>query len=173
MAKANAQVIADLKGLQMTVNEVDYSRCGYHIEVVMNDSQVRDFAKTLLDHKFYLGFVTAVHVKPAIEVIYQFANFNYPCRIKGRVSAGESGSVPTISDIFQGADWHERETRDFFGVDFVGHPNLKPLILAEEDADLKPLLKEDKKLKSLEAVSWQEEGSEPVKTKTNTKKTEE
>jgi len=57
--------------------------------------------------------------------------------------------VPTISDVYTGANWHEREVRDFYGVVFSGHPNLEPLILAEEDVDLKPLLKEEKKLKDL------------------------
>ena len=51
--------------------------------------------------------------------------------------------IPTISHIYQGANWHERETHDFFGIIFSGHPNLEPLLLPE-DADFHPLLKDFK-----------------------------
>ena len=71
--------------------------------------------------------------------------------------------VPSISNIYHGADWHERETRDFYGVVFSGHPNLKPLLLDEEDADFHPLLKEETNLKSLHEVSWPSEAPEVAK----------
>jgi len=51
--------------------------------------------------------------------------------------------VPTISAVFPGANWHERETHDFFGIRFAGHPNLIPLLLPE-DADYHPLRKDFK-----------------------------
>jgi NADH-quinone oxidoreductase subunit C len=37
--------------------------------------------------------------------------------------------LPTATGIFQGAAWHERETREMFGVHFDGHPHLAPLLL--------------------------------------------
>jgi len=39
--------------------------------------------------------------------------------------------LPTATSIFRGANWHERETAEMFGVDFAGHPNLVPLLLPE------------------------------------------
>jgi NADH-quinone oxidoreductase subunit C len=135
----------------------------------MQSDQVRGVAESLLTQGYYLVFVSAVHVAPTIEVIYQFAHFDELCRVKARVSAGEACQVPTISDIFQGASWHERETRDFFGVDFAGHPNLTPLILAEEDADLKPLLKDEKSLKSVEAIRWMKKDTDAEKPQKNQK----
>ena len=47
----------------------------------------------------------------------------------------------TISPVFPGANWHERETHDFFGIVFRGHPNLEPLLLPE-DATYHPLRKD-------------------------------
>ena len=41
----------------------------------------------------------------------------------------EGGSLPTLSDLWFGADWHERETAELFGIDFAGHPNLVKLLL--------------------------------------------
>lgn len=49
--------------------------------------------------------------------------------------------IATITDIYIGADWQERETYDFFGVNFVGHPNLVR-ILNEDDMDYFPMRKE-------------------------------
>jgi NADH-quinone oxidoreductase subunit C len=39
--------------------------------------------------------------------------------------------LPTITGLFRGANWHERETYEMFGVVFTGHPNLVPLLLPE------------------------------------------
>jgi NADH-quinone oxidoreductase subunit C len=107
----------------------------------------------MLDSEFYLDFVTAVHVKPAFQVVYEFANFNEPCRLIVKAMANEKGEIPTISDLYDGANWHERETHDFYGVVFTGHPDMRTLLLSEDDCDLKPLLKNDDKLLSLDAIT--------------------
>ena len=44
----------------------------------------------------------------------------------------DNAAVPSIVDIYPGAAWHERETHEMFGVDFAGHPGLKPLLLPPE-----------------------------------------
>ena len=53
----------------------------------------------------------------------------------------DNPSIATITDIFVGANWLERETFDFFGIQFQGHPNLTR-ILNEETMDYHPLRKE-------------------------------
>jgi NADH-quinone oxidoreductase subunit C len=44
----------------------------------------------------------------------------------------EAPVLPTVTTVFAGAAWHERETREMFGIDFAGHPGLTPLLLPEE-----------------------------------------
>jgi NADH-quinone oxidoreductase subunit C len=44
----------------------------------------------------------------------------------------EGGSLPSVHDLWAGADWHERETAELFGVAFDGHPHLAKLLLPEE-----------------------------------------
>ena len=148
-------LINDLRNLPATVNEVDYRKQGYHLEVELTSGQVRKFASLLRDRSFYLVFVSAVHIAPVIQVIYQFACFDRPCRIVGRAPVADYGSMPTISDIFDGANWHERETKDMFGVVFSGHPYLKPLLLTEEELDLKPLLKSEDAVKTMDKICRQ------------------
>lgn len=146
-------VITALKQLPARVQEVDYRQRGYHLEVFLEPAQLRPFAQLLRSGDFYLNFISGLHVQPAIEVSYQFANHSFPCRLLARATVDTAGSLPTISDIFQGANWHERETKDFFGVIFTDHPNLKPLLLAEDMEDFKPLLKKDKALKDRAAIT--------------------
>jgi len=144
----------ELRALPAQVNEVDYRRRGYHVEVNLSAGEVRGFAGILRDRNFYLVFVSAVHLAPAVEVIYQLASHSDPCRIVGRAQPADDGSVPTISDIFTGANWHERETMEMFGVTFSGHPYPEPLLLPEDAADLHPLLKGDGGVKTVEQVRW-------------------
>ncbi|MEU7160167.1 NADH-quinone oxidoreductase subunit C [Streptomyces chrestomyceticus] len=43
----------------------------------------------------------------------------------------EAAVLPTATEVYAGAGWHERETHEMFGVDFTGHPYLEPLLLPE------------------------------------------
>ncbi|WP_079127486.1 NADH-quinone oxidoreductase subunit C [Streptomyces sp. TP-A0874] len=43
----------------------------------------------------------------------------------------EAPALPTATDVYAGAGWHERETHEMFGIDFTGHPHLAPLLLPE------------------------------------------
>ncbi len=144
----------------------DYHLRGYHLEVTLQKDDIRKFTQKAYKYGFYLVFVSGMHVKPGetekkvtsgLYAIYQFARYDMLCRIKCIVAVPEDMNIPSINDIYQGANWHERETRDFFGIIFDGHPNLKPLLLSDEDQNFHPLLKEEKKLKNLEAVSWSSE----------------
>lgn len=138
--------------LSTAIEAIDYLVSGHDYNVCLERDKIRDFAALMLGEGFYLVDLMAVHVSPAIEVVYQFAHVETRCRVLARAFVDENVEVPTISDIYQGANWHERETRDFHGVVFVDHPYLHPLILAEEDVDLKPLLKDEAKLKDVDAV---------------------
>jgi len=51
-------------------------------------------------------------------------------RLRTHVAAA-GGSLPTVSDVWPGANWHERETYEMFGIVFDGHPNLVPLLLPD------------------------------------------
>jgi len=84
----------------------------------------------------------AVLPEDEFEVVYDFNRYESLCRVTVRVRVPRSvAEVPMISSIYPGADWHERETHDFFGIRFAGHPCLKPLLLPD-DADFHPLRKD-------------------------------
>ncbi|NVN90264.1 MAG: NADH-quinone oxidoreductase subunit C [Desulfuromonadales bacterium] len=147
-------LIHDLSGLPAVVRQVEYRTKGFHLELELALPELVACTELLRTRDFYLVFISAVHLDPVITVIYQFASFQYPCRIMVRLPVDAECSVPSIAPIFDGANWHERETRDMFGVLFRGHPYLEPLLLAEEDAELKPLLKRGGALKTAENIGW-------------------
>src|SRR6056297_374534 len=155
-------VIAAFKKIPVTVEEVQFAQRGYHLEITLEAGQLRAFAELLRTGNFYLSFVSGLHLATGIEVSYQFANYGFPCRLLANVGVDADNSVPTIADIFQGANWHERETKDFYGVIFRDHPNLKPLLLAEDMEDLKPLLKKEKTLKDRAGISRTEPEDQPT-----------
>lgn len=92
----------------------------------------------------YLVDVLAVDYydrEPRFEVVYHLYSIpkKHRLRVKVRVQANEP--VPTVSDLWQGADWPEREAFDMFGIVFDGHPNLKRIYLPQ-DWDGYPLRKD-------------------------------
>jgi NADH-quinone oxidoreductase subunit C len=83
----------------------------------------------------------AAPVTPEMEVVYDYSIISELCRVVVRTRIPRATpELPSIQQIFPGANWHERETHDFFGIKFVGHPDLTPFLLPE-DADFHPLLK--------------------------------
>lgn len=129
------------------VVERDYTVHGYHLDAQVDPSQLTD-AVTILDQaKFFIETITGVDwIKEGqFEVIYDFSRYDFDvCRVVIRTRVPrEAPFVPTITGIYAGANWHERETHDFFGIKFEGHPHLVPLLLPE-DADFHPLRKDFK-----------------------------
>lgn len=62
------------------------------------------------------------------EVIYHFLSPAKNVRIRLRATAGETTQVPSIIEVFPGADWFEREAYDLYGVIFTGHPDMRRLL---------------------------------------------
>lgn len=77
-----------------------------------------------------------------LEVIYQLHSLvnNVRLRIKSKLNI-KNPEIATITDVYLGANWMERETYDFFGIIFNGHPNLKKILNMEEQ-DYFPMRKE-------------------------------
>ncbi len=99
------------------------------------------------DLKFrFLTDLCAVHY-PAnkgreLAVVYHLHNLVDNMRVRFKVFTDiNSPDVFTASNLFATANWMERETYDFYGVNFVGHPNMKRILNVDE-MDYHPLRKE-------------------------------
>jgi len=119
----------------------DYAKTGYHLEVAAQPAQMPDVAQAMLAADCFLESFTAVDMGESFDLVYHFASFDELCRTAVHVPLGKKKGMPTLSHIYPGADWYEREVFDLFGIHFFNHPNLKRLLLPE-DADFHPLLKD-------------------------------
>ncbi len=94
----------------------------------------------------FLTDVTAVHYPDRLNeelcVVYHLHNLKAGVRLRVKiyVPVGKP-DVFTATRIFAGANWMERETYDFFGINFVGHPDLRRILNVEE-MDYFPMRKE-------------------------------
>jgi len=126
------------------VRILDHAKRGCHLEVVLGPEQVVAAAGVMDENGFALDAVTGVDwiAESQLEVIYDYFHPLNGMRVAARARIPrETPEIPTISNVFAGANWHERETHDFFGIRFLGHPDLTPLLLPE-DATYHPLRKD-------------------------------
>jgi len=67
------------------------------------------------------------------EVVYNLYSLNMKRYLRLKVRVGEDNPVvPTVTSVWPGANWHERETWDMFGIKFAGHPDLRRIYMPEE-----------------------------------------
>lgn len=92
----------------------------------------------------FLTDLTAVHYpeKNQIAVVYHLHSMVSGIRVRVKVFLHENDAViATTSNLWNAANWMERETYDFFGVKFEGHPDLRR-ILNMDDLGVHPMLKQ-------------------------------
>ena len=66
--------------------------------------------------------------EPRFDVVYHLLSPRQNLRIRIKVETDEATPVPSIIDVFPGADWFEREAYDLYGVLFTGHPDLRRIL---------------------------------------------
>ncbi len=84
-------------------------------------------------HMDYLSMITAVDRPEYFEMVYYLYSYQYggrPLVIKVRTSKDDP-KVPSLTSLWRGADWQERELFDLMGIVFTGHPNLTRIMLWE------------------------------------------
>ena len=62
------------------------------------------------------------------DVVYHFLSPRLNQRIRVKAMTDETTAVPSLIDVFRGADWFERETYDLYGVLFTGHPDMRRIL---------------------------------------------
>jgi NADH-quinone oxidoreductase subunit C len=100
------------------------------------------------DQRFdYLTDITAVEYRDPerpLEVVWQLRSLprKADLRVKVELDKGRPLEVPSVWDLWRGAGWLEREVFDMFGVSFIGHPDLRRILMWETYAEGYPLRKE-------------------------------
>lgn len=93
----------------------------------------------------FLTDITGVHYpgqQQAFAVVYHLHNLFQNVRVRIKVFLEEENlAIPTATTLWSGANWMERETYDFYGIIFVGHPDLRR-ILNMDELEVFPMRKE-------------------------------
>jgi len=79
-----------------------------------------------------LTAVDYLHPKVCTKLVYWLRNATYLHQIRIVLYAEREQAVPSIVDLWPGANWFEREVFDLFGVNFDGHPNLKRILMPDD-----------------------------------------
>jgi NADH-quinone oxidoreductase subunit C len=104
-----------------------------------NNTAVILFLKNSEELKFhFLTDLCGIHypdneTNRQFAIVYHMHNWyeNKRIKIKAYIS-GENPTIKTVTNIFLSSNWMERETFDFFGINFIGHPNLKRILNMDE-----------------------------------------
>ncbi len=92
----------------------------------------------------FLTDITAVHYPESnqLAVVYHLHSMVKGIRVRVKVYIHENDAkIPTASNLWNAANWMERETYDFFGIKFEGHPDLRR-ILNMDELNVHPMLKQ-------------------------------
>ena len=94
--------------------------------------EVARFAKERLGCR-YFTHLTAVDWKAdGVEVVCRVENLGAGFALTLKTRIGTSDSCPSLTPLFHGADWMERECYDLFGVRFDSHPDLRRILLPQD-----------------------------------------
>jgi NADH-quinone oxidoreductase subunit C len=117
------------------------SKTGISWSLTVPIAQIRETVGVFDSAGFFLETITALDFEDTFELVYHFSCYEPGSRVALRVLCGHDQTPSSISDIFRGAGWLEREIHDFFGISFSGNPDMRALLLPE-DADYHPLRKD-------------------------------
>ncbi|MCL0028777.1 NADH-quinone oxidoreductase subunit C [Dehalococcoidia bacterium] len=140
-----APIVLDAKGQALSVlmaemfadrPEVKVAGAADEVTIAVSPNSVSEICNVCRDDprlEFnYLRCLCVVDYHDRLEVNYHLFSLKHRHKmvVKTSVSPDEA-VVPSVMNIWSGADWFEREGHDLFGVVFSGHPNLVPLLLYE------------------------------------------
>ena len=119
--------------------------------VIVDRARVNDIVRWLhadpAQQYDFCSDVTAVEFRDLerpIEVVWHLRSLPYRrfLRLKALIPKGQPLEVPSVWDIHKGVDWLERECYDMFGIRFIGHPDLRRILMWEQYKEGYPLRKD-------------------------------
>jgi NADH:ubiquinone oxidoreductase subunit C len=124
------------------VPKAEFAEGGQYLTVTLPKENIKKLAKALFETAEtafdYLFNLTGVDYGDKMCVFYHLEStrFHHCIVLKAFIPDREEPSIDTVSDIWQTANFHEREAYDFFGITFKNHPDLRRIFLDEIAPDI-------------------------------------
>jgi NADH-quinone oxidoreductase subunit C len=118
--------------------EATYDETGEWLNIIVASNQIKSLATALRGQPMQMDFLfclTCVDFKTHLTMVYHLTsskNRTINLVIKANLDRTQP-IIETVSDIWRTAEFHEREVFEMFGVQFENHPDLRKLILEEEN----------------------------------------
>lgn len=145
-------LLAKLRALSpLVLCRHDHGRTGLVASAVLTPTAVVAAAQKLYEDGYFLADISMLQVREGFLATYHLDSTLDPGRVALRALAPD-GRFFTLAHVYQGAEWHEREAADFFGVGFVGNPNPVPLLLPADFPADPPLKRAEKELAPMAAL---------------------
>ena len=127
------RLVAELRELSGAVVEASVQR-PHRVLASIKPDRVVEVCRFLRERGFdHLSCITCVDYESELEMVYILWSYRERClvELRARVS-GTEPKIASVTSIWTGAEFHEREAYDMFGVHFDGCPNLRRVLLPEE-----------------------------------------
>jgi NADH-quinone oxidoreductase subunit C len=107
---------------------------GVEVRLTVRPEATWKLCRILRDAGFeYLNCISGADWVTHLEVVYDLSSLQHPNKVHLRVPVDRENPVlRTVTNIWRGANWHERECYDLFGVRFDEHPDLRRILLPED-----------------------------------------
>ena len=113
-----------------------FDETGEWLNILIEPLNWKQLAKELRNSQFhfdYLFCLTCIDWKTHLTMVYHLSSTSFRHNIVIRANLNrENPEIDTVSDIWRTAEFHEREVFELFGVQFLGHPDLRKLILTDD-----------------------------------------
>ena len=93
---------------------------------------LRDNELTKFDYLASLTVIDWTERSPRFDVVYHLYSIAANHFLTVKVGCEDGEGVPSVTDLWGTANWHEREAYDLYGVEFLGHPELERIFLPED-----------------------------------------
>ena len=131
----NIQIEKTLELIKENISPIETRIVNDQIEIIIDKEKLISsiiFLKDNIDCQFKqltdLAGVDYPGRKSRFEIVYHLLSFKFNFRIRVKVLIDEDSSIESLTPVFPCANWFEREAFDMYGIQFVGHPDMRRIL---------------------------------------------
>ena len=131
----NIQIEKILELIKENISPIESRIVNDQIEIIIDKEKLISsiiFLKDNIDCQFKqltdLAGVDYPGRKSRFEIVYHLLSFKFNFRIRVKVLIDEDSSIESLTPVFSCANWFEREAFDMYGIQFIGHPDMRRIL---------------------------------------------